>query len=164
MAAINAQVVTRSNVLRGRSKNLQYFEGVGNPDLKTALAGLISLPLLGVCLLNPITKYVLTEFLLPKPGEGPSMDDMTNNSMLCVMGYGEGSKGTKVESIIYFPKCAGYLETARMVCESGLSLALEEDKLPTKGGGFFTPSTALGEVLLSRLVNTGTYFATKVIS
>jgi short subunit dehydrogenase-like uncharacterized protein len=63
--------------------------------------------------------------------------------------------------MIYFPKDCGYYETARMVVECGLCMALEEDKLPIKGkhtGGFFTPAYGLGNVLLDRLTETGTYF------
>ena len=162
MSTINADVVSRSNALRGRSNGLTFFEAQASPDLKTSLSGFFQLPFLVVMLLNPITKYLLINFFLPKPGEGPTMDEMMNKSMLCVTGYGEGSKGTKVQSVLFYPYCAGYVETARMVCESGLCLALEDDRLPSKKGGFFTPSTGLGQVLMERLVKTGTYFASKV--
>ena len=44
----------------------------------------------------------------------------------------------------------GYGETAKMLSESALCLALDQDKLP-EGGGVLTPSTAMGEALLARL-------------
>jgi short subunit dehydrogenase-like uncharacterized protein len=48
-----------------------------------------------------------------------------------------------------------------MLVESGLALALDEKELPSKGGGFFTPSTGMGQVLLDRICQTGTFFASK---
>jgi short subunit dehydrogenase-like uncharacterized protein len=48
--------------------------------------------------------------------------------------------------------------------ESGLCLALQEDKLPIQGGGFMSPAAGLGKVLLERLIQTGTYFASKTFS
>ena len=45
-----------------------------------------------------------------------------------------------------------------MLVESGLCLALQEDALPFKKGGFTSPAAGLGSVLMERLVRTGTYF------
>jgi short subunit dehydrogenase-like uncharacterized protein len=44
-----------------------------------------------------------------------------------------------------------------MLVESGLTLALEHDKIKT-GGGVYTPAACQGEVLLDRLVATGCSF------
>ena len=41
---------------------------------------------------------------------------------------------------LYFPTDPGYRDTARMLVESGLVLALELDKV-TAGGGVWTPAT-----------------------
>jgi len=76
---------------------------------------------------------------------------------LNLVGYGEGSKGTKVKSVIYFPNDPGYVDTARMLVESGLSLALEEETKSVKGG-YHTTASALGKTLLKRLVDTGCTF------
>ena len=57
--------------------------------------------------------------------------------------FARGVKGGKCRSMIYFPDDAGYRDTARMLVESGLTLALtEEQELPT-GGGVFTPAAGL---------------------
>jgi short subunit dehydrogenase-like uncharacterized protein len=51
-----------------------------------------------------------------------------------------------------------------MLVESGLCLALAEDELPANlGGCFMSPAAGLGNVLLKRLVETGTHFETKGI-
>ena len=38
-----------------------------------------------------------------------------------------------------------------MVSEAALSILLNFDELPYRGGGFLTPATALGDVLIRRL-------------
>ncbi|KAJ1483384.1 hypothetical protein T484DRAFT_1800487, partial [Baffinella frigidus] len=67
---------------------------------------------------------------------------------------GTGSKGSKVQSELYFDKDAGYTETARMLVESGLSIALENARLPSNGG-ILSPASCQGSVLLERLQATG---------
>ena len=156
----NSMTVMRSNALRGRSSRLLFEEGAWAPDWKTAFLPVLLQTVGAILLSNPITAYLIKK-VLPKPGEGPSMVDMTENSFFCMTGYGYGSKGTKTETALYFPKDIGYIETARMVSESAMCLAFDDDKLPVgaETGGFFTPSTAMGDALLNRLVGTGSFFA-----
>jgi short subunit dehydrogenase-like uncharacterized protein len=161
MSSINAEVVGWSQALRG-SPSLTYSECRVGPDWKTAFVNWMGLVAGMTALMNPITGSLLKKFVIPKPGEGPTMADMENKHFLCIAAEGIGSKGSRVESMLYFSKCPGYLETGRMVVESGLSLALEEAALPVKDGGFFTPSVGMGDVLLDRLTRTGTYFASRV--
>lgn len=163
MAAVNSKVIQRSNALRGVSKDLVYREYGSHPDFKTAFCSYFGFVGFVIALLNPITGYFLRNYFLPRPGEGPSRENRENKFHALITGEGVGSKGTTVQSAMYFPKCVGYTETARMVTESGLALALEEERLPSKAGGFFTPSTGMEQVLLDRLKSTGTYFATKVV-
>jgi short subunit dehydrogenase-like uncharacterized protein len=87
----------------------------------------------------------------------------TSSDFLCVKGEGIGEKGSRAESIFYLDKDAGCLETSRMLVESGLCLALQEDALPCKetGGGFMSPGAGLGTVLIDRLVKTGTFLESK---
>ena len=59
--------------------------------------------------------------------------------------------------MIYFPTDPGYRDTARMLVESGLVLALQLDQVKA-GGGVYTPAACQGTMLLDRLVATGTYF------
>ena len=56
-----------------------------------------------------------------------------------------------------FDKDPGYWETARMLGESGLCFVFDNDKLKV-GGGMHTTASGLGQVLLDRLVATGTGF------
>jgi len=59
--------------------------------------------------------------------------------------------------MIYFPTDPAYRDTARMLVESGLALALHADKIAV-GGGFWTPASCQGQILLDRLIATGTKF------
>jgi short subunit dehydrogenase-like uncharacterized protein len=85
------------------------------------------------------------------------------SDFLCVHGVAIGMNGSRAESVFYLNKDAGCIETSRMVVESGLCLALQEDALPSAGmgGGFMSPATGLGNVLLDRLIKTGAYFESK---
>jgi short subunit dehydrogenase-like uncharacterized protein len=163
MAMINGEVVKRSNALRstGNTK-VTYKESMLLPDFKSAFVNTAGLVIGVTALLNPITRPLI-ERALP-PGNGPSKKAM-NHGYLCVHGLATGSRGTQVESAMYFPKDAGYKDTARMVVESGLCLALDRDRLPVQNqGGFYTPSTGMGDVLLERLCKTGTMFRCRIRS
>jgi len=171
MAAINAQVIKRSHATRKRSETssandenhrvLSYSETQLKPDFKTAVVDFFQFVLGVTALLNPLTAKPVKN-ILPKPGEGPSRSNM-ERGYLTVSGIATGSKQTQVESVMYFPRDAGYRDTARMLSESALSLALEESKLPVEGGGFFTPANGMGDVLLNRLCQTGTKFASRIV-
>jgi short subunit dehydrogenase-like uncharacterized protein len=52
----------------------------------------------------------------------------------------------------------GYRDTARMLVESGLVLALQGDQVKV-GGGLWTPAACQGSLLLDRLINTGCTFS-----
>jgi short subunit dehydrogenase-like uncharacterized protein len=162
MAVVNMQVVEWSQALRGSSIPLAYSEYSINPDFKTAFVGYFGLIGIVSALLNPITASLLQRFVLEKPGGGPSMDAMEKDFFLVLHADGVGSKGTPAEAVMYFSQDPGYLHTARMVVEAGLGLALTEDQLPIQEGGFLTPSVALGDVLLKRLQDTGTYFSSRL--
>jgi short subunit dehydrogenase-like uncharacterized protein len=162
MAAVNADIVKRSTALRQTAKNVIYRESMVLPDFKSAFCMHFGTILFATALLNPITSTLLQKYVLPKPGEGPSRDAMENKHFLAISAQGVGSKGTKVNSVIYFPRDAGYMDTARMVAESGLVLGLDSAKLSPEGG-FFTSSTGgMGNVLLDRLCRTGTHYALSV--
>jgi len=158
----NSGVVKRSTALRQVSNGMEYFEARAFPDFKSAFVDLFSMALLVTMLSNPITGALL-RFVLPKPGQGPSLDDMQNKSFAAISANAEGSKGTRLQAVWKFDS-DGYIETARMFSESAICLAKYEDQLPAKGGGFFTPSTCMGQFLLDRLQKTGTLFAMERLS
>ena len=164
MAGINSQVVRWSHALR-RSGNpsLVYREMQVCPDFRAAFLSFFGLAAFGTMLLNPLTSTLMKKYVLPKPGDGPSMDKMVKKHYLTIYGEGIGVKGNRAECIMYFPRDVGCLDTSRMLIESALTLVQDEEKLPSVGGGFWTPSTAMGQRLLDRLVDTGTHFLLRVV-
>lgn len=176
MSAVNYDTVNFSHALR-RDPKCSYKEQALVDDYKTGLDSVLTLVMFFSSLLNPITGGLI-EKLLPQPGDGPDMEAMQNEYFLAVTGTARGSKGTILQSLLYYNKDPGYLETARMVVESALCLALEEDAVsknialasgegstaPTKTvGGFFTPGFALRKNLLQRLVDTGCHYDVRVV-
>ena len=51
----------------------------------------------------------------------------------------------------------GYLATATMIAEAGLSILIDEDRLPERYG-VLTPASGIGEVLAERLEDNGIKF------
>ena len=164
MAGVNGQVVRWSHALRqDGNPSLTYREMQVCPDFRGAFMNFFGLLTFGTLLLNPLTSSLMKRYVLPKPGTGPSMEKMVNKHFLCIYGEGIGAKGNRAETIMYFPRDVGCLDTSRMLIESALCLVKDESKLAQKGGGFFTPSTGMGQPLLDRLINTGTHFSTRVV-
>lgn len=164
MTAVNAEVVKNSHahseyVTDG--EKITYSESAVQPGFKEAFVKFFGAAIGFTAMMNPITLKPMKK-ILPKPGEGPSKKSLEYGYLL-VSGVGEGVKGSKVETELYFPKDAGYKDTARMVVEAGLCLALDSDKLPVQGGGFFTPAIGMGDALLERLCKTGSKFASRVV-
>ena len=173
MSAVNYEVVTFSHALRKDAK-CSYKEQTLLPDYKTALDGVLTLLMFFTSLMNPLT-LGLIEKIITQPGDGPDLAAMEEDYFLAITGTAKGSKGTIVQSLFYFDKDAGYLETARMVVESALCLALEEDAVSKNidsaedattsatVGGFFSPGFALRKNLLKRLVDTGCHYEVRVV-
>jgi short subunit dehydrogenase-like uncharacterized protein len=136
---VMANCVRRSLSINNYSTKLEYKEVQTFPNFFAAVASVMGLLVLGTAFFFPPLHWFLQTYFLPKPGEGPS-ESFMNSAFLKVDGYGVGSNGTKVKTMIYFPTDPGYRDTARMLVESGLALALESNKTKTTGG-VFTPAT-----------------------
>merc|ERR1712012_936799 len=155
----NSEVVKRARALqKEKLLPLTYQEYFLSHDFKEAFVEWFGTIFFFTSLLNPVTAAPMKRFALPKPGEGPSKKEMQNGYML-LTARGTGTTGKQVESALYFPLDVGYKETARMIVESGLCLALDASTLPVQSGGFYSPAVAMGNVLLQRLCKTGCKFA-----
>lgn len=95
--------------------------------------------------------------VLPKAGEGPSVEAMDNGWCECVL-VGTSRDGAQVRGVVKHKGDPGNRATVRFVCESAFALALDGAKLPggKKRGGVLTPATGLGEALADRLRGDGT--------
>eukprot|EP00457_Paulinella_chromatophora_P005061 gb/GEZN01005074.1/.p1 GENE.gb/GEZN01005074.1/~~gb/GEZN01005074.1/.p1 ORF type:complete len:521 (-),score=93.29 gb/GEZN01005074.1/:253-1815(-) len=155
LAGVNANCIRRSNVLAKYSGEsvLVYHEALVYPNFMAGLIDTIHHFVFGTCMLIRPLASLLRRFVLPSPGEGPPMEKL-NEGFLLLETVGFGDKGGKATATLYFGGDTGYIGTALMLVESGLVLALQAGKLQVEGG-FWTPATCQGEVLLRRLLQTG---------
>lgn len=93
---------------------------------------------------------------IPQPGEGPSMEScLEGHTRITTVSLSDDDKYAVVTK--YSGKGdPGYYHTGMVIAEAGLSLLLPAPKgtaLPplARTGGFLTPSTGLGMVLVERL-------------
>jgi len=154
MAMVMANCVRRSLALNKYASKLVYREFIVYPSFMAGVVNLIGMATFGVALVIPLLKwFFLTTGIVPSPGQGPSEASM-ERGFLKVVAIGTGDKGAKATVEFYFPTDPGYRDTARMLIESGLVLALELSSVRV-GGGVYTPAGCQGELLTARLVATG---------
>ena len=171
MAVVNAKIIRWTHALRQQgSQKVSYREVVVHADFKTAFCSHVGLMVSGSLLLNPVTKWLAHLVFLPRPGQGPSLETMENTNYLLVSAEGIGAQGNRAETTLYFKQDPGCLETAKMLVESALVLALSETTEKKKTlpsgtkGGFWSPAAAFGDVLLDRLVDVGAEFNSRVVA
>lgn len=156
MAMVMANCVRRSNAVNHYSepgaRPLVYKEAKVYPGFMAAFVETVQLLVLGTSLFCPPLTYLLKKFSV-QPGSGPSAATM-NKSFLKIKCTAMGDKGTVVKGMFAIDDDPGYRDTARMLVESGLALALNADQIDV-GGGIWTPATCQKDVLLKRLEATG---------
>ena len=163
MAAINTRVVRRSNALLdfAYGRGFRYSEamttGKGAKGLLGALvvSGAIA-AMIPALALGPTRRLI--ERKLPKPGEGPSLEERENGffvTRLIADGVDDEGQGLQLRGRVEGVKDPGYGETAKMLGESALCLAFDELDSP---GGLRTPASAMGAPLLARLRAAGMTF------
>ncbi|MEE4270326.1 MAG: saccharopine dehydrogenase NADP-binding domain-containing protein [Thermoanaerobaculales bacterium] len=167
MAPINTRVVRRSNALAGwrYGRDFRYAEVTGlPPGLKGRIAAAALAGGLGAfvaALSWGPTRSLLSRTVLPAPGEGPSRETRDNGFFhISLHGTGTAAGGDDftMTARIQGDKDPGYGETAKMLGESALCLALDHAKLDGDGG-VLTPAAAMGMNLVDRLRRAGMLFA-----
>lgn len=156
LSSVNANCVKRSNSVNDYGPSITYEEALAYPNFFAGFVESLSLVVFGSSLKVPLFRWFMFTFILPHPGQGPSEKQM-DAGFLKVTTIARSSNDSKVKTIFYFPTDPAYRDTARMLVEAGLVLALEPDKVKS-GGGVFTPAACQGEALIDRLVNTGCSF------
>ncbi|MFT4570973.1 MAG: short subunit dehydrogenase-like uncharacterized protein [Hyphomicrobiaceae bacterium] len=154
MASINTRVVFRSHALLGHpwGSEFRYDEammmgsGIGGALQATAL----SLGLGGFMAAASIAplRNLLNSYVLPKPGEGPSPAEQ-KAGFFDIRMFGETPSGKTIKTKITGDRDPGYGSTGKMLGEAAICL-LELDRIKVPGG-FWTPSTALGQALVDQL-------------
>lgn len=155
MSAINARVVQRSNALLDGAygKAFRYDEAVltgrglkGRLVASGMAAGLAGFMVAGAV---PPTRWVMERLLLPEPGEGPS-PEAQRKGFFDIRFVGRTAEGEVLRSKVTGDRDPGYGSTAKMLGQAAACLALDLDEARAPGG-FWTPSTLLGDRLLERL-------------
>ena len=156
MALANTRVVRRSVALMEQNQksygnNFTFGEhGLFSTKIMARLASFGSI--IAFLILTTPLKRLVRPFL-PKPGEGPSQETQDKGWFRATfIAYAEDNE-RKICSL-YGLGDPGYKSTAKLVCESALSLS-RHNELPggSEYGGVLTPAVGLGEVLIERLKN-----------
>lgn len=154
MGPVNTRVVRRSLALRGQATRYQEYLRFGRSPVAGMVAagfGVGSKISMGLMELSPLRK--MAQKLIPQPGQGPSAASMARGFFKIEL-IGQSEQGNKLRAVIGDGLDAGNGATVKMMCESALALAEDEDQLP-KAAGVITPSVALGDVLEKRLLAAG---------
>ncbi|KEP62711.1 UNVERIFIED_CONTAM: saccharopine dehydrogenase domain-containing protein [Hammondia hammondi] len=166
MAPLNEQVVRWSNALMGfkYGKDFVYRElmSVNKGGFFSALTTSLLVYAGMLCIkFSPIRSLLFALRLLPQPGEGPSQKVLDSGFFeMRAVGRTRAKSGQTFRvSVTVGSKLGdpGYRETAKMIAETGLCMALNMDKC-TKLCGVGSPSASVGTVLRDRLEKKGFYF------
>ncbi len=154
MAGFNTRIVRLSNTLTDWSygRDFRYREVVdfGKGPLSPLLAAGMAIGLTGgLAGLSWAPSRAVLDRFLPKPGEGPSDEQLAAGRFLMETRT-TTTTGARYVARVGAPYDPGYTGTAVMLGESALALALDEDRLPHRAG-VLTPATAIGDVLVERL-------------
>ncbi|MGD1937925.1 MAG: saccharopine dehydrogenase family protein [Cyanophyceae cyanobacterium] len=149
MAGVNTPVVLRSNSLAdwAYGNTFQYDEGMlagtNAPGFLQAYGLKFALDIFGIA---AVIAPSLLEKIIPAPGEGPS-EESQENGFYDLRFWGETAAGKTITVKVTGDRDPGYGSTAKILAQAGLCLANNEEKT----GGFWTPATAFGTILISRL-------------
>lgn len=156
MAGINTRIVHRSNALLDKKYTSDFLyseamlmkEGLKGQLQSVAFTSGIA-GFMTFAAIKP-TRQILEKYVVPKPGEGPD-PEAQKKGFYDMRFIGKTASGKKIITKVTGDRDPGYGSTAKMLLQAGLILAKE---LPQekKAGGFWTPSTALGDRLIERLV------------
>ncbi|MBS2014626.1 MAG: saccharopine dehydrogenase NADP-binding domain-containing protein [Deltaproteobacteria bacterium] len=162
MAAVNTRIVRRSNALLDRAygPSFRYAESQTFPNMLTATMMTAGLGAFAAgMMVDPVKK--LLQKKLPKPGEGPTKEQR-DSGFFKVRLVGEtepdaSAKRYRLKGLVEGTSDPGYGETAKMLAESAMCLALDQASLDARFG-ILTPATAMGMVLVERLRRAGMTF------
>jgi short subunit dehydrogenase-like uncharacterized protein len=155
MSPINTKVVRRTNALLDfrYGRNFRYEEAilVGRGAVRWALAVLgafLGSAFMHAMGLSPVRR-LLKKYVLPKPGEGPNRE-VREKSSYDIVQLGKIDNEIRVRARIRGKGDPGVESTSRMLVECALCLAEDSERIAV-GGGFWTPASAMGDLLLERL-------------
>ncbi len=151
LPTIDPMVVKRSALaLSEYGPDFEYGHYAAAKKLTSVVGGLAGVGALAVAAqVGPLRRRLAERF---PQGEGPS-EERRSRSYFSVGFIAEGG-GTKVRTKVSGGD-PGYTETAKMLAESALSLAFDDNPVTA---GQVTPAVAMGDNLMARLVKAGLKF------
>ena len=161
MAIANTRVVRRSaSLLEKRQQsygsNFVYNEYMMTKKFSSAILITLGLAILSSIMFTPLRKIFRP--LFPSPGTGPS-EKVQNDGWFESIFIVEDEDNNKFKFRVFGEGDPGYKSTARFICESALSIALDKEKISKRiAGGVLTTASGLGDVLIERLKKSGVLF------
>jgi short subunit dehydrogenase-like uncharacterized protein len=157
MAVINTRIVHRSNALveDGYSQHFEYNEAMltGKGLIGSGIAAGVGVGLgsFAMAAVIPPTRWAMEKFILPKPGEGPSLDAQ-EKGYYDLRFYGKTDSGQEIRCKVTGDQDPGYGSTGKMLAQAAACLVqdISKDKVQ---GGFWTPASIFGSTLITRLEN-----------
>ncbi|MTI12736.1 saccharopine dehydrogenase family protein [Sansalvadorimonas verongulae] len=155
MAAINTRIVHRSNALSGNAygDDFLYEEAMlTGREFKGRMRSITMVASLGAFMAGIVfkpTRWLMENYMLPKPGEGPS-PQAQEKGFYDLRFIGRTPDGQELRAKVTGDRDPGYGSTSKMLAQAGLSLALDLSK-EEKGGGIWTPATIFDERMFDRL-------------
>lgn len=152
MSTVNSKIVHASNsrLAYPYGKAFEYSEFMIAPKKSSAVKVYYGMGLMMLTLGFKPTRWILEKFFLPKPGEGPSIEQQEQGFFVYNI-YGKTYNNDAIVVEVTGDKDPGYGSSAQMLAESAICMALDIDKNKLSGG-FWTPASAMGNSLIERLV------------
>jgi short subunit dehydrogenase-like uncharacterized protein len=166
MAAVNTRIVRRSNALLGYAygRRLEYAEqmSMGRSFAAPVVAamaagGNAATMALGTRYFDRLPQGIV-ERIAPKPGTGPS-ERTREQGHYTVETYTTTTTGARYRATMSQKGDPGYKATSVLLGESGLTLAMDRDRLSDLRG-VLTPAAAMGDALIARFPAAGVSLAT----
>lgn len=152
---LNARIVRRAHALQGfpYDKDFRYEEWklAGKTPvakLRAEMEGFMGRVLMGGDPRRPLSR--LLQRLGPKPGEGPTEEQMAGYGPFAFSLIGTTASGRTLRAYAFGRRDPGHGATAAMLCDTAWCLARERERTG-RSGGFTTASVALGAVLREQL-------------
>ena len=157
MASINTRIVHRSNQLLSYEygREFKYDEAMWMQDgIKGQLMSVgMSAGIVGfvTAMTFKRSREFLSNHVLTKSGDGPSQSDQ-DNGYFDIRFFGSTANNKTIVTKVTGNKDPGYGSTSQMLAQAALCLAQDIAQEAVQGG-FWTPASAMGEKLLTRLEN-----------
>ncbi|KAM0793200.1 hypothetical protein ACM66B_000670 [Microbotryomycetes sp. NB124-2] len=142
----------------GPSFKYEEMMGVPNPIVAALISVVLFIGFGFLTLVPPIR--MLAEKYGPQPGTGPSKHVQETGWFKQIATVKSADNTKAVQVTMRGKGDPGYAATSKMIAECALAFVEDFDRLPpaAHAGGFLTPATAFGPVLVERLEKTG-YFS-----